>query len=581
MKNSRAILRIVLFCFLAPFLLSTPLRAVEFMSVDELEPGMKGYGLSVFKGTKIEKFDVEILGVLKNYIAGQDAILIRMAGMGLEHSCTVSGMSGSPIYVDGKLIGALAFAPWFQKDPIAGVTPISDMSKLLEEPERQSGSASPPQGIPTPIAGTHPALGRFEMAPIPIPLMVGGFSAGVEGKTREFFESHGLIPMSTGGAGEDTAHPEADDLQPGSAISIPMMTGDMRMTAVGTVTYREGDRILALGHSFLNSGPTEMPMGGAVVHTVMPSYNRSYKISSPTRIVGGLLSDKLPAVMGQYGVFHKLIPMTIEINNPDTGETETLKVEVIKNDLYTPYLLSSAAEGAMSRAIGKLAGQGTLSITLDGNFEEHKEPFHFEDKHFHVFSPLFVGVLDHLIYFQNNKFKKIHVKNLEVRIEAERRVRLAEIQKITLSGKRFNPGDSVGINVHLRHYDGGESVETVSITIPPNTAPGPLMVLVEGGEGLALPSMVTPVNFEQFFDRMMEWIPGNRISVKLVFPDKAAGVEGEELPSLPGSVRAVIQDGLAGKIQAVPHTLQELFHTEDIIRGKAQTQIIVKKEFGQ
>ncbi|MFH1540226.1 MAG: SpoIVB peptidase S55 domain-containing protein [bacterium] len=580
MKTGKEKLAATLFLSLALLLLPAPLRAVEFMSVDELEPGMKGYGLSVFKGTKIEKFDVEILGVQKKVLAGQDMIMIRMAGMGLEHSGTVAGMSGSPIYIDGRLLGAVAYAATFQKDPIAGVTPITDMIKLLESPEQQEGAALPaaPGGE---IMVGHPDLGPFELLPVPTPITLGGFTARGGEKVKGFLSSRGMIPMAAGGAAEETEHPEADDLQPGSAISVPMMTGDMRMTAVGTVTYREGDRILAFGHPFLNSGPSEMPMGGAVVYAVMPSYARSYKIAAPARIVGGLLSDRLPAIMGQYGIFHGLIPMTIEINNPDTGETEILKVEVIKNDLYTPMLLSWAAEDAMYRAIGELAGHGTLSIALDGSFEEHAKPFHFEDKQFHVFSPLSVGVLDHFIRIQDNKFKKIHVKNLKVSIEAERRVRLAEIQKITLSGKRFNPGDKVEINVHLRSYDGGEFVKTVSVKIPSDTAPGPLMVLVEGGEGLGTQSQVLPVNFEQFFERMMEWIPGNRISVRLVFRDKTAGVEGEELPTLPGSVEAVLQDGFSGEMQTIPHTIQELFPTEDIIRGKAQAQIIVKKEFGQ
>lgn len=555
------------------------------MSADDLKPGMKGYGLSVFKGTKIERFDVEILGVEKKVLAGQDMIQIRMSGMGLEYSGTVAGMSGSPVYIDGRLIGAVAYADWFQKDPIAGVTPIADMLKALEEPGPPGGAGA--RGAlrgETDVAVSRmpPSLGQLAMRPIPTPLMIGGFTAGIDEETRGFLESAGLAPMNMGGAAEDTEHPEADNLQPGAAISVPMMMGDLRMTAVGTVTYREGDRVLAFGHPFLNSGPSEMPMGGAVVHTIMPSYMNSYKASSPTRITGGLLADRQSAIMGRLGVFHKLIPMKITISKTDTGKSETLNVKVLRSDIYTLRLLRFAVRDAIERALGDYPGQGTVNITLDGKFEGYPKPFHFEDRVFHTATAYTIGALDHVLYISDNKFRKVQIEELEVKLDAERRIRLAEIQKITLSGSRFKPGGSVGVNVHLRRYDGGEFVKSVSVKIPQDTAPGPLLVLVEGGENIGLQYRVTPVNFEQFYDRAMEeWVPGNRLSVRLVFRDLAAGVEGEELPLLPGSVQAALQTGLPGEIQTMPRSIQELFVMDDIIRGTAQTQINVEKEFGQ
>ncbi|MEW5946874.1 MAG: hypothetical protein AB1742_11810 [bacterium] len=556
-----------------------PCAGTEFMAPDEVKPGMKGKGLSVFRGTAAEEFGVEILGVLKKRIAGIDLILARLSGMGLEESGTVAGMSGSPVYVDGKMIGAVAYAWGFQKEPICGITPITEMLKVLDGGDGGTGGGFPGGAD---ARGQGSGSGAAELAPIPTPVSLGGFTAAGESRMREALAPFGMFPVRLGGeAGAGAAqYGDAGDLQPGSAVSVPLVTGDLYMGAVGTVTYREGDRVLALGHSFFNMGPVELPMGGAVVHSVMPSYSRSFKLASPTPPVGALIADRLAAVMGVFGVKVPMIPARLTVKSPDMKEPETLNIEVVRNDLLSAWLLYGAAYDAFARSVGEL-GEATVSVTVRGSIEEHPAPFVFRDAYFYIGEVFFVDVLEHLTTLAFNRFRKVRIKDLEVEVKAERAIKLATVEGLTASGRMFHPGDTVELNVRLLRYDGGERVEKLSIEIPRDAAPGAVTVTVTGGEGLGYPSKVPPADFEQFYSRMNEWIPADTIQAKLVFAGKTPGVEGEELRDLPGSVEQVLMLGGADTVKMVENSVEKLFPQDEIIRGAAKIQIVIEKEFGQ
>ena len=558
--------------------------AVDFLPPEQIKPGMKGKGLTVFSGTKIEEFQVEILGVLQKVNAGQDIIVARLSGAGLgaglEEFGTVAGMSGSPVYIDGKIIGAVAYAWSFQKQPIAGITPIGDMLKLLEEKPGEEKSAAPSGNVPNRIVASVPALGTVELTPILTPVVLGGYTARGERRMKELLEPYGMEPIRLGGGSEAGQNEEADNLQPGSLISVPLILGDLPAAAIGTVTYREGNRILAFGHPFFNTGATALPMGGGVGYGVMPSYSRSFKLASETRVIGSVIADRLPAIMGVYDVQPPLVPATITIKIPESDKPKTFHIQVIQHDLLTVPMLYTAIADAIDNAIGSY-GEATVKITVRGSLQDYSRPFEFHDMYYTDFSVQMIDVLDRLNPLVSNEFQKMRIKELEVNAEVIRERQTSTIQKITLSTGRFHPGDEVDVNVYLQRFGGEEYMKTFRIAIPNDARPGPVRILVEGGDGLGTPVKARPVSFDQYFQRIAEWIPSNTISVKLVFPGERASIEGEELPFLPASARGIILYGTTSGGQTIEETVQKLFPTDEIIDGKALVQIMIEKELGQ
>ncbi|MFN3467658.1 MAG: SpoIVB peptidase S55 domain-containing protein, partial [Candidatus Brocadiales bacterium] len=334
-----------------------------FLNVDELRPGMKGYGKTVFFGDRILVFDVEILGVLKNWETKNDMILVKLSGGPLEKTGVISGMSGSPVYVEDKVIGAVSYGWGFAKEAIAGVTPIKEMLKVLEAGEagaRRELGAAPDKDAPlgtwesplepqeihqgqmketlaSTLGGPQPKADvTLKMVPIKTPLVVSGFDQRVLKEMSEGLEKYGLFPVQGGGGsapgGADTAMGlplaeggqalnqdgsgqvlETGKMVPGAAIATILAIGDINASAVGTLTYRSGDNFLAFGHPFIQAGKTDIPMAGAHVHAVIPIQSTSLKLASPTRILGKIFQDSKSALAGTLGRFSTMIPCTIKV----------------------------------------------------------------------------------------------------------------------------------------------------------------------------------------------------------------------------------------------------------------------------
>src|SRR5262245_32694231 len=327
--NLRRVLGIAAVAVLAAAALAA--QPSEILPSDKVVAGMKGYGLTDFGGGRgVQRFDVEIIGTLKRFAPGQDMILARVAGAGLDHSGIIAGMSGSPIYIDGKLIGALAYGWPFSKDPICGITPIQSMLDIRKAPP----------GPPVPIAGsavsTATLLAAFRdreftpgleallkpfapvaagaMSPLPLPV---SFSGGPRGSALlgRLAETAGWMAVPSGG----TAVPEtaAPSLQPGSAISTVLMSGDMDVAASGTVTWVEGSSVLAFGHPFLSMGPVDMPMAEARVLTVLPSVYRSFKFAATGGVLGSISQDRSSGILGSFDARAPMVPVRVRLSSDD------------------------------------------------------------------------------------------------------------------------------------------------------------------------------------------------------------------------------------------------------------------------
>ena len=327
MMRTLALLLVSLLVVLRPGLAADTLRP------EQLSPGMKGYGLSVFKGTKPERFDVEVIGVLRNALPKQDMILIHMSGADLEKHKVIAGMSGSPVYIDGKLIGALAYGWTFENEPLAGVTPIHNMIAELKRPVVAPSSinasvslgrmSSMPVPFALPNAAFAQAAGDFTTPrPLLTPLSLGGFSSRVLERFASRFTGFGMMPIAAGGAGARVLPHRSGDMEPGGAIGVQLIRGDMDATAIGTATYVDKNRILAFGHPFFQGGSVQAPAVLAEVHTIMSSLERSFKMASPIAEIGSMVGDWQSCIVADAKVQAQMIPVSIDAANRDTRQAE-------------------------------------------------------------------------------------------------------------------------------------------------------------------------------------------------------------------------------------------------------------------
>ncbi|HYV04673.1 MAG TPA: SpoIVB peptidase S55 domain-containing protein, partial [Blastocatellia bacterium] len=380
------------FCLIA--LLSTATAAADsngtsnFMPLEQVRPGMKGYGMSVFQGTAPERFEVEVLGTLEGVPNPKQAIVIaRLSGALVERTGVFAGMSGSPVYIDGKLVGAVAYAFPFAKEPIAGITPIKNMIGIFEQGGDETprsgqrvsfrtliGGTGAPDSAPstTAAAGQARTVSGGEMTPYVgqtiVPIATPVTFSGISQTTVDMFASDlkrlGIQPIAGVGGGS-TLGPMAafneTTLTAGSSVSVQLVRGDFTIDASGTVTYRNGERIYAFGHPFLSSGLTSWPMAESSVITVVPNVNNSFKLSSGGSLVGSINQDRSTGVFGQLGEKPRMVPARVTVHT-SRNKTEVYTFEIVSDSFLTPLLTRMTVFAAIAATERQLGNQ-TLKLT--------------------------------------------------------------------------------------------------------------------------------------------------------------------------------------------------------------------------
>jgi hypothetical protein len=337
-------------------------EARRYIHIDEIEPGMEAYCLTDYGEAGIEKFPLRVVDIIHNIDPGHNAILVMGTDERFQHTGPVGGCSGSPVYIDGRLAGALAFGWSFSKDPLYGVTPIKEMldvgqtNPALMAP-RSASKTSVAFDFSEPIdlkaAGEQLAERRlFGAAPtsgaslLPCPLLISGLSTEASQQLVPQFEAMGFMAVP-GLAGTATnGEGGSSELTPGGTITLPLVTGDIRMNVLGTVTEVRDDRVYAFGHSFLGYGPVDLPMAGGKVYTVVSSVMRSFKLGTSGDIIGALTTDEYSAVSGRIGAKPKMVPLSIRVERYNDPSPRTYECQVAYNDALTGQLIRSAIAGA-------------------------------------------------------------------------------------------------------------------------------------------------------------------------------------------------------------------------------------------
>jgi len=538
-------------------------RPTEIFPVEKLVAGMKGYGFSDLGGGRgIQRFDVEILGVLKRYAPKQDLILARVSGAGLEHSGIIAGMSGSPIYVDGKLVGALAYGWPFSKDPLCGITPIQSMLDIRHAPP------APPVPIGGPavrastlvsmfgqrqFSGALDALlapfrrpeGAASIESLPLPV---SFAGGPGGAPGWFFgkvaEAAGWVAAPAGSSGESRVTGADQAVRPGSSLSTVLLSGDMLLAATGTVTWVDRDSVLAFGHPFLSMGPIEMPMAQAQVLTVLPSVYRSFKFADTGPVFGSVTQDRSTGILGTFGTRAKMVPITVRISS-DELPLQTYHFEAVHNSMLTPVLAAIAIDNVLT-TLEKRAGERTLvwksSIrTPDRNVRWDTVFSGLQAREDAVTS---LALLAN--YLMANEFRDLPILGVDVEIKHSDRMQNGRIVNVEPRKERFRAGERVPIRIDVVDFRGGSRRVTLDLDVPKDTPPGPLTVFVGDGNAATAYDLALypadPQSLDQVLDFLGRMRPPN--SLNLIAYRRAAGavVAGEPLAALPPSVAALLRD---------------------------------------
>jgi len=566
--------------------LATP-ASTTLMPVEDIRPGMVGVGRTVFEGTQLQDFKVHILGVLRNMQGPKrDLILARLEGGPLGETGVAQGMSGSPVYIDGRLIGAVSYSIGpFSKEAIAGITPIAEMKDATAVARRTNAANArldlpiTPEGLSAVLAAVHnrvapfarrpadvqvlrvgdlapqaaPQLGAM-LRPVSTPLLLGGFEPEVADLVGNVFRGAGFnAVVSAGAAGRPEAAPN-EPLREGDAIGVALVRGDLEMGATGTVTHIDGDRIYAFGHPFFNLGPAEFPLTRAYVYTMLPSLMTSFKISSMGDTIGTMQQDRATAIAGTLGKGPALVPMTVTLQS-DRGQgpasPRVLKYQVVNDQLFTPLLAYVALFNTLT-SYERQFGAATVSIKSKATLKGHGA-LALEDV-FAGESPLLgasAAVAAPLAMVLTNDIEPVALESLDVTVTTTESPRTANIERVWLDDIRPRAGRTVPLKILTRSYRGEEKITTVPIDIPAN-ASNELSILVTDGRQLnameqrELRRSLQPQSVAQMLRVLNDTRRNNRIYVRLLMGTPGAVVNGEPMAALPPSVLAVLESDRNG-----------------------------------
>ncbi|MCX8160122.1 MAG: hypothetical protein N3G18_04230 [Candidatus Saccharicenans sp.] len=560
-SKSKKLSALILACL--AFSLSSLLAGTRIMPLSQVKPGMKGTGRSVFAGSQVSNFEAEILGVMQNVQPGRSWIVARLKGQGLENTGVIAGMSGSPVYVDGQLIGAVAFSYAFAREAIAGITPIEEMLALGGSGQ----STRPPVGLPTSFnlgEMTQEGLSRAyrelvfggedtrvpdrAFVPVKIPLIFSGFSERAFRQYQSFFSQNNFQPVL--GAGRSAGQalnltPQPVTLSEGQAVGVQLITGDLDLTAVGTVTYVDGKRILAFGHPFYNLGPVDYGLTTAEVLAVVPSLESSFKLASTGQLIGRVLQDRSSGVLAEIGALPKYIPLTIEVQDSPVSQKQ-FKLRLVNDQVLTPALVNLALYTLLTT---EERSYGNLSVDFEADlFLEGGQSVHLED--------LFSGNMDSastslsslvaaVVYMlKNNEFKDIGLNQIEVKVRVVEQLRTATLEKVLLDRYEVQPGEVIQVKAYFRTQGHDLKTEEVEF-MAPSLAPGTEFELVVAEasyiqqleRSLYRIQDFRPRNINQLIRLLGNLRKNNRIYFKVVAPRPGLFLKGEELPNLPPSLK--------------------------------------------
>ncbi|HSK71909.1 MAG TPA: hypothetical protein VK892_09460 [Pyrinomonadaceae bacterium] len=587
--------------------------APQFFPLSELKEGMRGTARTVFRGSEPEEFTVEILGIVPGAIGPrQDLIVGRISGGSSDRTSVFAGMSGSPVYIDGKLVGAISYSFPFSKEPICGITPIAQMIDIFEQKPISRPQAQEPRSfsfaelaatdwkpnfprnaaISSSIlsaAGSNSALMAVvgqSFQPIATPITFSGFTQETLNQFAPQLMQVGLLPVSAvGGAAAISPLKKADEttLIGGDSVSMQLTRGDYSLAASGTVTFRDGEKIYAFGHPFLNLGSADLPMSESSVVTVIPNLNNSFKLAVPDAMVGSMTQDRATGVFGKLGQAPKMIPVRINLETSRNSQ-QTYTFEVAKDDFLTPLLLNIAVFNSVTANERAL---GNSTIEIKGEIKvKGQNSIKFERRFAGMSATQFAGasIAVPVNALLQSRFDNLEITDVNLNLTSIDGSRSAVLERIALDRTRVRAGETIEVQAFVRTESGKVFVQKVPVKIPADTPAGALVVAVGDGNSIqqnAHSQQFVPKDIAELIKTINEVKKNDRLYVQIYRVSQGAIIGASELPNLPPSVLATLNnDRTAGGVKPTVQTVlteQEIPPAEFLIAGQQTLTIEVIK----
>lgn len=550
----------------------------DIMPMDKIRPGMKGYGLTVFDGIKVEKFDVEIISVLKNIRPRSGLILARIKSDTIDKAGVIAGMSGSPVYIDNKLIGALAFSWAFSKEAITGITPIEDMLKVLEHKSTNHSFNFEPGNKVYANAKENKSLELIKT-----PLFFQGVSQNIIDIFKGELTKMNFIPMS--GSGDSSDYEVPEKFQPGSAVGVNLITGDMNLGGIGTVTYIDKEKMLIFGHPMFFSGYSDMPVSHAYIHTVLPSLYVSFKLGSITKITGRVYQDQMAGLACNLNERAKMIPVKIGLDFFD--RKDSFNYNIIRSYFHLPVFLSLAVFRSLEM-LGARFEKNTLNFTFNIKFNNNKTVTLQN-----TFSSLSTmdSMANSMVYLLNpisslliNKFEEVQINGIDVDIKMDNTIKIAEIENVVAMKKVYKPGETLNLKVKLKPYQGKVFYKTISIKLPLNLPERKFVLFVSSDQErqfldfMLSPGKYRPKSLEHLIELYNSLANSTDMAIWAFLRDKSIIAGDHVMDNLPSSYYFILQNSLETGMQKSLMQIKNKISLNYVVVGEAMLTIDIKKD---
>ncbi len=582
---------------------TSPTRTI---AVDDLRPGMRGYGLSVFSGTRPERFDVEVVGTLHNFRPRQDLVLIRTTHPILQRANTVGGMSGSPIYVDDKLVGAYAYGWEFGNEAIAGVTPIANMLSELARPRRTPAGMIPGMG---PSIGAGAPIGantenrrnatldatRSRMlatrepvntphgllTPLAVPLAVAGMSNGAIRYLSEAFEPLGIVPLQAAGTGTPGRIPAGtpEHYEAGGSVSVQLISGDISSAGTGTVTHVQGPMVLGFGHPMLELGEVLLPTALSRVSWILSSSRRSFKIAEPIRALGALQQDRPSTIIVDERVTAPTVPVRVTLRGNDGAPQNEWNVQVAWHRALFPRLVGGVVMTVLETAAGDNADvaytstarvqtqdYGTLEFTDVGVSPNGPA----------AISPGSLSYFDAIERLTENAFTTVRVTRVDVDVQLRWRREFYYVRNIALSQSEVDPGTTVQLLVSMGQYGEAPVTRTVPLEVPRELAGREMDIEVSAG-GETTPDLAEPESIGDLVRNLTTNYPDDSLVVTVRMPGQGVTLRGRAVYHLPGSAFDALRPGASSDGgDPLPNVRRTVIPMGRVVTGRDRVRLRVR-----
>ena len=559
-------------------------RSTPILPLAQVKPGMVGEARTVFAGTAPESFKVRVVSILRNFMPKLDVILVRAEDPRVEASGVAAGMSGSPVYIDGKLVGAIAYGWAFVKEPLAGVTPIEAMLAERNRPDRPPPDplAVPPQDVPPHADRSGGSGDHARLQPVAIPLSVSGASEASLAYMGEELQAFGMRPVRAGGAGSNppTGKAPATTLVPGSAIGVALISGDMSTTAMGTLTHRDGKQVFAFGHAMFGVGAVNLPMVQGEIHAIIPSLASSLKLSSPLTEIGAVTDDSKSGIIGIIGGRAGTVPLQVRVISKGVRKP-AFSVAIARHRKLLPMLTTTAVSTALAEAVPDVTDM--IADVTTRLFIRGFPPLELRDQILSraTLAPRVLAMshgMRALVELLKNPFAPAVVDRIEVNARVDFRAGSAEITGLASPGGDVRAGKRLPLKVTLRPYGGEEIVEDLPIEVPATLAGRRVKIEVAGGAQVK-PEIPRAESLGMLIENLRTFYPASSLIVSLTTLEDGVTLRGRVIRNLPPSALDTLRPAAQSRSASGYHVVQRTAFARDrIFTGRKAITVEVSEK---